>query len=113
LLDLEYAGWDNPIATAAIFVTAQTSVGISDAQVESFLSAYRAAADLTDAEWARYQPTSRLMEVSWVGLHLSMLTAERLAPKRFAALTFDPEAYRAEQIERLGTRLERVRRLLR
>ena len=105
LVDFEYSGWDDPAAPAAAFLAAETSRGLPATGAAAFLSAYREAAALTTAEVRRMDRLRVLMQITWAAVHLSLLTPERIAPKRFADPHFDLDRHLAEHLEKLRARL--------
>jgi Ser/Thr protein kinase RdoA (MazF antagonist) len=105
LLDFEYSGWDDPVAPVAAFLTADTSLGLPEQGTAAFISAYREAAQLTDDEMRRFSRSRMLMELNWAAVHLSLLTPERIAPKRFADPQLDLDRHLLDQLEKLQHRL--------
>jgi len=105
LVDFEYSGWDDPAAPAAAFLAAESSRGLTAAGAAAFLAAYRDAAALTAADVRRMDRLRLLMQITWAAVHLSLVTPERIAPKRFADPHFDLDRHLAEQLDKLRARL--------
>ena len=112
VIDLEYAGWDDPLIPAADFLSAETSVHLSAEASRAFIETYCAAAGLTPSEAARLARVRALMEVGWVAVHLSLLVPERIAPKRFADASFDLDAHLAKHAALAEARLARARSIV-
>ena len=112
VVDLEYFGWDDPAALVAGFLTADTALDLTPTQADVFLHAYRSAfppgQDPAQTGSPRFVRTAALMQVSWSAVHLSVMTPERVANKRFASSTFDLDAHLAEQCAKFRRRLARA-----
>jgi aminoglycoside phosphotransferase (APT) family kinase protein len=104
-IDFEYAGWDDPVGLPVGFLVADQSAGLTAAQADAFLGAYRAAVDLPDAAFARFDRVRALTELAWLAVNLSLMTPAHVARKRFAG-DFDLDAHLAERRARLLARLE-------
>lgn len=112
VVDLEYFGWDDPAALIASFLTADTALDLSAAQAETFVRAYRSAfppgQDPAQTATPRFARMAALMHVSWSAVHLSVMTPERVANKRFASSAFDLDAHLAQQTAKFRHRLLRA-----
>lgn len=108
VVDFEYFGWDDPARLVMDFVTHDQSLGLSTDGISVFLGAYRAAIDLSDRAWARFERMRLLMEVEWAAIHLSAMTPRRVAPKQFASPDFDLTAYLTDQATKFRGRLDRI-----
>jgi Ser/Thr protein kinase RdoA (MazF antagonist) len=106
LLDFEYAGWDEPAALPACFLTAETSLALSPRLRDAFLRTYRDAVALPAASLARFDRVSALMHVSWCAVHLQLVIPEFIAKKQFATPTLDVSAHIDDQLAKLGRRIE-------
>ena len=93
-IDFEYAGWDDASALPANFVTAEQSAGLSAAQRDAFLGAYRAACGVPEEALARFEPLRLLMRAGQLLTSLSLMTPAHVARKRFAG-DFDLDAHLA------------------
>jgi Ser/Thr protein kinase RdoA (MazF antagonist) len=113
LLDFEYAGWDEPAALPACFLTAETSLALPAGPQDAFLCAYRDAVALPAACLERLDRVSALLHVSWCAVHLQLVTPESIAKKQFATPTLDVSAHVRDQLAKLHRRLEVARRTLR
>lgn len=113
LLDFEYAGWDEPAALPACFLTAATCLTMPPGLRDTFLRAYRDAVDLPAACLERLDRVSALMHVSWCAVHLQVVTPEIIAKKRFATPALDIAAHVRDQLGKLGHRLEVAEQTLR
>lgn len=113
VLDLEYAGWDEPAALPACFLTAETCLALPPGLQAAFLRTYREAVGLPDACLERLDRVSALMHVSWCAVHLQLTTPELIAKKRFATPTLDVSAHVRDQLAKLRRRLELTARALR
>jgi hypothetical protein len=112
LVDFEYAGWDEPAALPACFLTAETSLALPDPQRAAFLRAYREAVDLPAVVLERLNRVSALMHVSWCAVHLQLVVPEFIAKKQFATPTLDVPAHVRDQIAKLRHRLALAGRLV-
>jgi Ser/Thr protein kinase RdoA (MazF antagonist) len=113
LLDFEYAGWDEPAALPACFLTAETCLAMPAGLRDTVLRAYRDAADLPAACLERLDRVSALLHVSWCAVHLQLVTPEIIAKKQFATPALDVPAHVRDQLAKLQHRLEVARRMLR
>lgn len=109
VVDFEYFGWDDPAALLAGFIAADGSLGLSPAQAATFLTsydrAYSEAGMLSITRSSRFARACTLTHVSWCAIHLSVMTPERVANKRYASPSFDLEAHLAQQTARFKRRL--------
>lgn len=105
VLDFEYAGWDQPLASLACFLTAATSLDLRPEAAAAFLQAYVAATSLSRDRLAPFERLCALQHLFWCGVHLSITTPAHLARKRFANPGLDVEAVTAEQIGQFKRRL--------
>lgn len=105
VLDFEYAGWDQPLASLAYFLTAATSLDLRPEAAAAFLNAYGDAAGVPRAGLADFDRLCALHHLFWCGVHLSLTTPAHLARKRFANPDLDVEAVTADQIGQFRRRL--------
>lgn len=104
-LDFEYAGWDDPAALPAGFLTHARSIDLSPAQAALFVERFIAEADPTPVARARLDRTVALQHVVWCAVHLSSLGPAYIARKRFATPDLDVESFVATQCRRFEERL--------
>jgi hypothetical protein len=105
VLDFENAGWDQPLALCAGFLTSATSLDLGNEQAAAFLDTYRAAIPMTEENAVRFERFCVLQHLFWCGIHLSLTTPGYLARKRFANPDLDVAAVTADQITQFRRRL--------
>lgn len=105
VLDFENAGWDQPLALTACFLTAAMALDLVRDQVATFLRTYRAAVPLPDEEGVRFERFCALQHLYWCAIHLSLTTLAQLTRKRFANPDLDAEAVTINQIRHFKRRL--------
>lgn len=105
VLDFEYAGWDQPLASLAGFLTAATALDLGREQTAAFLQTYRDGAGIPDVAFAVFPRLCALSHLFWCGVHLSITTPAHLARKRFANPELDANAVIADQIAYFKRRL--------
>jgi hypothetical protein len=90
------------------FVAHAASEGMASEGVETFLSAYADRVGLSAAEVARFERVGRLLDVEWIAVYASAITAPVVEAKRFADPNFELQAYLEAAIARLRRRLGRA-----
>jgi len=105
VLDFENAGWDQPLALTACFLTAATALDLGGDQVTAFLRTYRAAIPLSNEDVIRFERLCALQHLYWCAIHLSLTTPAQLTRKRFANPDLDAEAVTMDQIRHFRHRL--------
>jgi len=105
VLDLEYAGWDDPVAMCALFATADQSLGMPPALLEAMLRVFQDGVDLVAEERERMERVMALMHVAWCAIHLQLLVPELIEKKRFASPDLDVTTHRMDQIATFHRRL--------
>jgi hypothetical protein len=73
-----------------------------------FLGEFAERAQLSAADTARYERVGRLMDLEWVAVYASALSAETIANKQSAVHDFSREAYIAGVLDKLERRLARA-----
>jgi hypothetical protein len=109
VVDWEAAGWDDPARLVMGFVAHATSEDLASGQATTFLRTYAQASGLSTSEVARFERVGALLELEWVAIYASALTADAVAAKQFANRDLDRSAYLSGTIDRLKSRLERAR----
>jgi hypothetical protein len=112
VLDLEYSGWDDPGMPVADFLTAESSRGLSAACAQALVRRYGEIAGLSADEMRRARRVRALMEVGWLGVHLSLLVPHRFASKQFADPNFQVTEHVATHVGRFRERLATADRTL-
>jgi hypothetical protein len=110
VVDLELAGWDDPLAPLAGFLTADSALDLPPAHAARFLRAYREAAGAPAPAFARLGRVCALLHVNWCSVHLALLTPDRVAARRFGYPDMDVSAHLAEQIAKFRRRLRLAER---
>ena len=105
VLDLEYAGWDDPVAMTALFATAEQSLDLPRPHRAALLRAYQDGVDLPADERARMERVMALLHVAWCGVHLQLLVPDLIEKKRFATPDLDTAAHLQDQIAKFRRRL--------
>ncbi len=105
VLDLEYAGWDDPVAMPALFVTAEQSLDLPRPHRDALLRAYQDGVGLPADERARMERVMALLHVAWCGVHLQLLVPDLIEKKRFASPNLDVSAHLQDQIAKFHRRL--------
>jgi hypothetical protein len=108
VVDFEAAGWDDPARLVMGFVAHAASEDLRPGAVHVFLSAYSQLGSLSAEEVARFERVGLLLDVEWVAIYASGLTAEAIAAKQFAMADFDRDAYVASALAKLQRRLLRA-----
>lgn len=109
VVDLEWAGWDDPARLVMGFVSHPASAGLTPVGRATFLGAYARARALAPDEIARFARVGALYDVEWVAACASALTPEAVAIAAFAVAGFDARAHRAGVIAKLEAHLARAR----
>lgn len=103
VVDFEFFGWDDPDALAACFLANGASLDLRPSAIGLFLDTYRAAAVGTLT--ARFPRVLALLHVAWCLVHLSLMTADHIARKRFASPELGVATHIAEQTAQFKRRL--------
>ncbi|MCL4509164.1 MAG: aminoglycoside phosphotransferase family protein [Chloroflexi bacterium] len=103
LLDFENAGWEDPHAVIASFMTSDRSIGLPLEAEEALIAGYCGAAQV---HWQpeRYRLLLALNQVAWCAIYLQSATPSVLIRKCFADPLLDVPATVERQIERYRTR---------
>lgn len=108
VVDFEAAGWDDPAHAVMSFVAHATSEELPPALSMLFLGEFAERVQLSAADKARYERVGRLMDLEWVAVYASALSAENIANKQSAIQGFSTPAYVAGVIDKLERRLSRA-----
>ena len=108
VLDFEWGGWDDPARMVMGFVAHGGSTGLSHQAIDAFLGAYAAARHLPETEIARFERVGLLLDIEWVVMYATALTAEATAARRYATGESDPHHTLVELIARLKERPARA-----
>jgi hypothetical protein len=108
VVDFEAAGWDDPAHMLMGFVAHAASEDLPLGRAESFLGAYAEQMHLSDAEQNRYERVGHLLDVEWVAVYASALTAENMANKQSAVAGFDLHGYVGHVLGLITRRLARA-----
>ncbi len=108
VVDFEAAGWDDPAHMVMGFVAHAASEDLPLGLTESFLGAHAELMHLSDAEKNRYERVGRLLDVEWVAVYASALTAENMANKQSAVAGFDVQGYVGHVLGLIERRLARA-----
>jgi len=108
VLDFEAAGWDDPAHMVMGFVAHATSEDLSPGLSEAFLGDYASKMHLSEAETRRFERVGRLLDVEWVAVYASALTADNIANKQSAVAGFDLEGYVGRVLGMIERRLARA-----
>jgi len=105
VLDLEYAGWDDPVAMCALFATADQSLDLPRPHLDALLRAFQDGVGLLEAERARMERVMTLLHIARCAIHLQLLVPELIEKKRFASPTLAVSAHRRNQIAKFHCRV--------
>jgi aminoglycoside phosphotransferase (APT) family kinase protein len=108
VVDFEAAGWDDPAHMVMGFVAHAASEELLPGLAQSFLGAYAELVRLSAADSARFERVGRLLDVEWVAIYASALTAEAIANKQSAVADFDRRVYVGQVLDKLERRLARA-----
>ena len=108
VVDFEAAGWDDPAHAVMSFVAHAASEDLSPALSSLFLGEFRELAQLSAADTDRYERVGRLMDLEWVAVYASALSADNVANKQSAIQGFSKAEYVAGVIDKLERRLVRA-----
>src|SRR6266446_5773343 len=75
---------------------------------ESLLGAYAGRMQLSEAETKRFERVGRLLDVEWVAVYASAVTAENMANKQSAVAGFDLQGYVGHVLGLIERRLARA-----
>lgn len=106
VIDFEYAGWDDPIATPAEFLTHAQSLDLGPERAAAFVETYRAAADRPDEWLTELGRACLLRHILWCAIHLAALDPAYLRRKRFATPDLDATQSAADHIAQFLRRVE-------
>jgi hypothetical protein len=106
ILDLEYAGWDDPVIMPALFVTAEQSLAMPRPHLDALLRTFREATGLSSDEDARMQRAIALIHVMWCAVHLQLMVPALIEKKRFASPNLDVSAHLQDQADKFLRRIE-------
>ena len=105
VLDLEYAGWDDPVAMCALFATADQSLDMPRDHLDALLRTFQDGVGLQGEERERMGRVMALMHVAWCAIHLQLLVPALIEKKRFASPALDVSAHRKGQIAKFQRRV--------
>jgi aminoglycoside phosphotransferase (APT) family kinase protein len=108
VVDFEAAGWDDPAHMVMGFVAHAASEDLPLGLAELFLGAYAEQMHLSDAEENRYERVGHVLDVEWVAVYASALTAENMANKQSAVAGFDLQGYVGHVLPLIARRLARA-----
>jgi len=108
VVDFEAGGWDDPARLVMGFVAHAASEDLTPGAVQLFLSTYSQMRSLSAEEAARFERVGLLLDIEWVAIYASALTAEAIAAKQFAMTDFDRDAYLVGVMDKLQQRLARA-----
>jgi Ser/Thr protein kinase RdoA (MazF antagonist) len=108
VVDFEAGGWDDPAHAVMSFVAHAASEDLPPVLSTLFLGEFAERAQLSAADTARYERVGRLMDLEWVAVYASALSAETIANKQSAVHDFSREAYIAGVLDKLERRLARA-----
>lgn len=110
VLDFEAAGWDDPAHAVMGFVAHATCEDLPPSLSTLFLGEVAERTHLSAAEKERYAQVGRLMDLEWVAVYASALSADNIAHKQSAVPGFSRDAYVAGVVDKLERRLARAAR---
>jgi Ser/Thr protein kinase RdoA (MazF antagonist) len=108
VVDFEAAGWDDPAHAVMSFVAHAASEDLPPGLSTLFLGEFAELAQLSAADTARYERVGRLMDLEWVAVYASALSADNIANKQSAMQGFSRAAHIAGVIDKLERRLARA-----
>lgn len=108
VVDFEAGGWDDPAHAVMSFVAHAASEDLPPGLSTLFLGEFAELAELSAADTARYERVGRLMDLEWVAVYASALSADNIANKRSAIQGFSRAAHVAGVIDKLERRLARA-----
>jgi aminoglycoside phosphotransferase (APT) family kinase protein len=108
VVDFEAAGWDDPAHAVMSFVAHAASEDLPPVLSTLFLGEFAELAQLSAADTARYERVGRLMDLEWVAVYASALSADNIANEQSAIPGFSRAAYVAGVIDKLERRLSRA-----
>jgi hypothetical protein len=111
-LDFEAGGWDDPARLVMGFVAHAASEELVPGAACVFLRAYADARKLSDAEMRRFERVGLLLDLEWVAIYTSALSAEAVAAKQFAMRDLDRDTYVQGVLDKLRRRLSRAEQML-
>lgn len=109
IVDLEYFGWDDPLHSAADFLTHDKTQGLSEVLRQKAIDRYAMQMRLSSEEQERLDLMCELCDIRFLAIYLQSVTPRYLAARAFAATgDFDAEKYISEQLEKIQKRRERI-----
>jgi aminoglycoside phosphotransferase (APT) family kinase protein len=108
VIDFESAGWDDPAHMVMGFVAHAASEDLLPGLAQAFLADYAELMRLSAADIAHFERVGRLLDVEWVAVYASALTAENIANKQSALANFDLHVYVTNVLGMLERRLARA-----
>ena len=108
--EVSIAGWDDPAHAVMSFVAHGANEDLPPDLSTHFLGEFAERAHLSAADIGRYERVGRLMDLEWVAVYASALSADNIANKQSAVPDFSRKAYVARVIDKLERRLSRAAR---
>ncbi len=112
LLDLEYSGWDDPLAMIAEFSTHEKTRGIELNLLDNIVNGYCENMQLSDYNKKRLSFMTKLFDIKWLALLLNTCTSPYIQRRMISSNTeLSAADYIQSQLKKIEDRYEKIRQL--